>query len=206
MSTTIESHPQDAEPEQSTGERPGVGEHQGVNLGKDEESTSTDDHDDDGFGTMALMVRSFQLSKVLQVAAVLQLADRVAEGPCPVTRLASDCDADAGMLLRLCRALAAFGVAWPSTPSAAARPASNDPASESAGSHDNHTSRSVANGAGRDIASTSSAVLPSPGPPMTTLRRRSHRCARRSTNLSRGTSSAKVPGGRSRKGPLIAAG
>ena len=110
MSTTIESHPQDAEPEQSTGERPGVGEHQGVNLGKDEESTSTEDHDDDGFGTMALMVRSFQLSKMLQVAAALQLADRVAEGPCPVTRLASECDADAGMLLRLCRALAAFGV------------------------------------------------------------------------------------------------
>ena len=56
------------------------------------------------------MVRSFQLSKMLQVAAALQLADRVAEGPCPVTRLASECDADAGMLLRLCRALAAFGV------------------------------------------------------------------------------------------------
>jgi len=37
----------------------------------------------------ALMVRSFQLSKMLQVAAAFQLADRVAEGPCSVTRLAS---------------------------------------------------------------------------------------------------------------------
>ncbi len=71
---------------------------------------SISDDDRDGFGEMALMVRSFQLSKMLQVAAALQLADRVAEGPCPVTRLASECDADAGMLLRLCRALAAFGV------------------------------------------------------------------------------------------------
>ena len=66
--------------------------------------------DREGYGEMALMVRSFQLSKMLQVAAALQLADRVAEGPRPVTGLASECEADAGMLLRLCRALAAFGV------------------------------------------------------------------------------------------------
>jgi hypothetical protein len=71
---------------------------------------SISDDGRDGFGEMALMVRSFQLSKMLQVAAALQLADRVAEGACPVTRLASECDADPGMLLRLCRALAAFGV------------------------------------------------------------------------------------------------
>src|SRR5215203_4932175 len=96
-----ESNSQEAEPGQSAG----------ADLGRDDVSTSTEDHDDDdGFGTMALMVRSFQLSKMLQVAAALQLADRVAEGPCPVTSLASECGADAGMLLRLCRALAAFGV------------------------------------------------------------------------------------------------
>ena len=72
--------------------------------------STTDDGDRDGFAEMALMVRSFQLSKMLQVAAALQLADRVDGEPCSVTTLASDCDADAAMLLRLCRALAAFGV------------------------------------------------------------------------------------------------
>ena len=70
----------------------------------------TTDDDSDGFGEMALMVRSFQLSKMLQVAAVLGLADRVADGPRSVKELASESDSDPAMLLRLCRALAAFGV------------------------------------------------------------------------------------------------
>ncbi len=59
---------------------------------------------------MALLVRSFQLARMAQVAASLGLADRVVDGPRSVTALASECDADAAMLLRLCRALAAFGI------------------------------------------------------------------------------------------------
>ena len=65
---------------------------------------------DGGFAEMALLVRSFQLARMAQVAASLGLADRVVDGPRSVTALASECDADAGMLLRLCRALAAFGI------------------------------------------------------------------------------------------------
>src|SRR5215216_2449056 len=65
---------------------------------------------DDGFAEMALLVRSFQLARMAQVAASLGVADRVADGPRSVTALASECDADAAMLLRLCRALAAFGI------------------------------------------------------------------------------------------------
>ena len=64
----------------------------------------------EGFADMALLVRAFQVSKMLAVAASLELADRVQDGPKPVTTLAADCGADAAMLLRLCRALAAFGI------------------------------------------------------------------------------------------------
>ena len=73
-------------------------------------SMSTEDHDGDGFGPMALMVRSFQLSRMLQVAAALELADRVTDGPRSTGALATESGAEASMLLRLCRALAAFGV------------------------------------------------------------------------------------------------
>jgi len=68
------------------------------------------DDDRDGFGEMALMARSYQLSKMLQVAAALELADRVVDGPRSVKELASESGADGAMLLRLCRALGAFGV------------------------------------------------------------------------------------------------
>src|SRR3954453_15132875 len=71
---------------------------------------STNGQDRDDFEDMALMARSFQLSKMLQLAAALELADRVTDGPRSATALASECGAHAGMLLRLCRALAAFGV------------------------------------------------------------------------------------------------
>ena len=64
----------------------------------------------EGFNNVALLVRAFQLSKMLQVATSLDLAGRVADGPQPVTQLASDCGANPDMLLRLCRALAAFGI------------------------------------------------------------------------------------------------
>src|SRR3954447_21159293 len=65
---------------------------------------------DDGLAEMALLVRRFQLARRAQVAASLGVADRVADGPRSVTALASECDADAAMLLRLCRALAGFGI------------------------------------------------------------------------------------------------
>ena len=57
-------------------------------------STTNDAGDGDGLAEMALMVRSFQLSKMLQVAAALELADRVADGPRSVSALARECDAD----------------------------------------------------------------------------------------------------------------
>src|SRR3954452_5526674 len=64
----------------------------------------------DGFAEMTFFVRAFQLSRMVQVAASLDLADRVADVSRPATGLASECGADAGMLLRLCRGLAAFGI------------------------------------------------------------------------------------------------
>ena len=82
----------------------------GRNPKRDVMSMSTEDHDGDGFGPMALMVRSFQLSRMLQVAAALELADRVADGPRSTGALATESGAEPSMLLRLCRALAAFGV------------------------------------------------------------------------------------------------
>jgi hypothetical protein len=62
------------------------------------------------FAEMALLVRAFQLSKMLQVAAALEVADRVAHTPQPAAKLAADCGADKDMLLRLIRALAAFKI------------------------------------------------------------------------------------------------
>lgn len=59
---------------------------------------------------LALLVRAFQISKMLQVAAALGLSDRVDDGPKSITALAIECGANASMLLRLCRALAAFGI------------------------------------------------------------------------------------------------
>jgi hypothetical protein len=47
---------------------------------------------------------------MLQVAAEFGLADKIAAGPRPVEELARECGADSAMLLRLCRALAAFQI------------------------------------------------------------------------------------------------
>jgi hypothetical protein len=62
------------------------------------------------FAEMALVVRSFQVSKMLQIAAALELADRIEGGSKPVVELARECGADPAMLMRLCRALAAFDI------------------------------------------------------------------------------------------------
>src|SRR5829696_7254114 len=64
----------------------------------------------DGPADMAMLTRAFQVSKMLQVAAVFELADRVADRPQSATRLAQECGANPDMLLRLCRALAAFDI------------------------------------------------------------------------------------------------
>ena len=64
----------------------------------------------EGFPEMALHVRSFQISKMLEVAASLGVADLVKRKPLPAHDLAVECGADPAMVLRLCRALAAFGI------------------------------------------------------------------------------------------------
>jgi O-methyltransferase domain len=65
---------------------------------------------DPDLAAMWAMVRGFQLSVMLREAAELGLADRVAAGPRPVAALAEEVGVGSQALLRLCRALAAFGV------------------------------------------------------------------------------------------------
>ncbi|WP_407572638.1 methyltransferase [Deinococcus altitudinis] len=62
------------------------------------------------FSEMALLIRGFQLSRMIQVAVTLGLADELADGPQFAEPLARKVGVDPQMLLRLCRALAAFGV------------------------------------------------------------------------------------------------
>ena len=59
---------------------------------------------------MRMMLRGFQLTVMVAKAAELGLADRIAGGPRPVRELAAEAGADPDVLLRLCRALAAFGI------------------------------------------------------------------------------------------------
>ena len=66
--------------------------------------------DGDSFAETAGLVRGFQVAKMLQVAVALDLADRIADEPRLTGDLAQECGADPGMLLRLCRALAAFKI------------------------------------------------------------------------------------------------
>jgi hypothetical protein len=65
---------------------------------------------DPDLAAMRVMVRGFQLSVMLREAAELGLADRVAAGPRPLAALAEEAGVGSQALLRLCRALAAFGV------------------------------------------------------------------------------------------------
>ena len=62
------------------------------------------------FAEVALRLRGFQVSQMLHVAAELQLADRVGDASRTVAELAAESGANPNMLLRLCRALAAFGI------------------------------------------------------------------------------------------------
>ena len=62
------------------------------------------------FAEMALMIRGFQLSRMIQVAVALGVADELTDGPQLAESLALKVRAEPQMLLRLCRALAAFGI------------------------------------------------------------------------------------------------
>jgi hypothetical protein len=62
------------------------------------------------FAEVALQLRGFQISQMLRVAAELRLADRVGDLSRTVAELAVESGANPDMLLRLCRALAAFGI------------------------------------------------------------------------------------------------
>jgi hypothetical protein len=59
---------------------------------------------------IALLLRAFQLSRMLSVAATLEVANRIEDRPIAIDELARDCGAHSGMLLRMTRALAAFGI------------------------------------------------------------------------------------------------
>ena len=57
------------------------------------------------------LIRGFQISQLIWQAAELDLASRIApDAKVPITQLARDCGVIPEPLLRLCRALAAFGV------------------------------------------------------------------------------------------------
>jgi hypothetical protein len=64
----------------------------------------------DLFGDVAFLIRAYQLSQMLSVAAALGLADRIHDLPRRVDELAAECAAHPAMLLRMIRALAAFGI------------------------------------------------------------------------------------------------
>lgn len=59
---------------------------------------------------MRLILRGFQLAVMLREAANLELADRIAASPRPIVDLAAETGTRPEALLRVCRALAAFGI------------------------------------------------------------------------------------------------
>jgi O-methyltransferase domain len=64
----------------------------------------------DPFTEVTLYLRGFQISRMLQVAAELRLADHIGGASPMIAELAAASGAKPDMLLRLCRALAAFGI------------------------------------------------------------------------------------------------
>lgn len=80
------------------------------NTGNANKAMSKSRQDGGAFAEMALFVRSFLISKMLQIAATLELADRIKDEAKSADELARECGADPAMLLRLCRALAAFDI------------------------------------------------------------------------------------------------
>ena len=71
---------------------------------------SSAETDTAGLTETAFLIRAFQVSKMLEVAASLEVADRIGGEPMPFDKLARQCGAHPSALLQLCRALAAFGV------------------------------------------------------------------------------------------------
>ena len=59
---------------------------------------------------MLFLSRAFQLSQIIGVAASLGIAEELGDGPKPIKAIAEKIGCDGRMLLRLCRALAAFGI------------------------------------------------------------------------------------------------
>lgn len=71
----------------------------------------TDDGTDDDREALDLLLRGFQVSRMLRLVADLRLADKLPkDGSRNVSDLATDCSVLAVPLLRVLRALAAFGV------------------------------------------------------------------------------------------------
>jgi SAM-dependent methyltransferase len=62
------------------------------------------------FAEVALYVRGFQISQMLHVAAELRLADHIGDVSRTAAEIAAASGAKPDLLLRLCRALAAFGI------------------------------------------------------------------------------------------------
>ena len=62
------------------------------------------------FAEMSIHIRALQITQMLHAAAWIELADRIGDTPRPVSELAAETGSDADMLLRLCRALAAFEI------------------------------------------------------------------------------------------------
>ena len=66
---------------------------------------------DEYFDELVLLIQGFQVTRILKAAADLGLADLIQPGESvAVEHLAAHCEIDPKRLLRLCRALAAFGV------------------------------------------------------------------------------------------------
>lgn len=61
-------------------------------------------------GDVAFLIRAYQVSRMVSVAAELGVADRIQDRPRPADELAAECGAHPAMLLRMLRALAAFGI------------------------------------------------------------------------------------------------
>ncbi|WP_165816072.1 methyltransferase [Kumtagia ephedrae] len=64
----------------------------------------------DGYSRVLGLVRGLQVSKMIEIACSLGLADRIDAKARPVAELAAECGADPERLARLLRALAAFGL------------------------------------------------------------------------------------------------
>ena len=64
----------------------------------------------DRFSRVNALVRGYQVSRLIEIACSLDLADRIDATARPVSALAAECGADIERLTRLLRALSAFGL------------------------------------------------------------------------------------------------